>query len=229
MSSSDPNGWLPAQVVQWLVDPDNWTGPDGAGVRLLQHLELTVVAVVVACLIALPVGLVLGHVDKGRVLVINLGNLGRAVPVFALLSILALGPLGLGNAATIVALTLFAIPPILTSTFTGIREVDPEVVEAARGMGLSSAQVLRSVKVPLARPLLLAGIRLSTLQVVATATIAALVAGGGLGRIITAGFGTQDYAELLAGAVLVATLAILLDVGFGLLARRVGRRTATRS
>lgn len=214
---------LLVQTLQWLTDPANWQGPAGVWARLFEHVVLSATAVLIACAVALPVGLWLGHVGRGQLLVINVANAGRAVPTYALLVLLAIGPLGLGAVSTVVALVLFAIPPILTNTYAGVRGVDPEVVDAARGMGLSGRQLLRRVELPLAVPLLVTGVRLSAVQVIATATIAALVAGGGLGRIITAGFATQDVAELLSGALLVTALALLVEGGFGLAVRRMRR------
>ncbi|MGH8824141.1 MAG: ABC transporter permease [Jiangellaceae bacterium] len=195
----------------WLADGENWRGPDGVPTRLLEHVELTVASVVIACLIAIPLALWLGHIGKGGTLAINVSNVGRAVPTFAVLVLLFLTPLGLSVWSTIIALILFAIPPILTNTYVGMREVDRDAVDAARGMGMDGMQLLRKVELPLAAPLLLNGVRLAAVQVVATATIAALVAAGGLGRIITSGFGRQDYPQMVAGAMLVAALALVVE------------------
>ena len=141
------------EALQWLADPANWSGPTGVWARLVEHVGLTAAAVGIACAVALPLALWLGHVDRGRVLVVNVANVGRAIPTYALLVLLAIGPLGLGAAATVTALVFFAIPPILTSAHTGVREVDPDVVEAARGMGMAGPAVLRRVELPLAAPL----------------------------------------------------------------------------
>jgi osmoprotectant transport system permease protein len=213
------------QVVAWFADAANWTGPDGVLVRTVQHVGLTAAAVGIACLLAVPLGLWLGHTGRGGTLAINVTNIGRAVPTFAVLVILALGPLGLSIWSTLVALVLFAIPPILTHTYVGVSEVDPDARAAAVGMGMSSRQVLTRVEVPLATPLLVVGVQLATIQVIATATIAALVAGPGLGRIITAGFGLQDEAQIVAGALLVAGLALVTDLAFALQRHR-GRSAA---
>lgn len=224
-------GWFD-DVLAWFSDPANWRGPAGVPVRTLEHLELTAVSLLVAATLAIPLALWLGHLGRGGTLAINVTNIGRAVPTFAVLVLLALGPLGLSTLSTVVALVLFAIPPILTNTYVGMREVERGVVEAARGMGMSGWQLLRSVELPLAMPMLMNGLRLAAVQVVATATIAALVAGGGLGRIITSGFGRQDMAEVVAGAILVAALALVVEVAFAALQRRfdpVGRaRRRTR-
>ncbi len=158
-------------------------------------------------------------------------NIGRAVPVFAVLVLLAIGPLGLGATATIVALILFGIPPVLTNAYVGMREVDRDTVEAARGMGMTGWQTLRQVEVPLALPLILTGIRLAAVQIIATATLGAFVLGGGLGRFINSGFGRQDQAELVGGAILVAALALTVEGAFELLQRRLDplRRVARLS
>lgn len=207
--------------IRWLLDPANWPGPDGIAARLAEQLWLTVASVFLACLIAIPIGLWLGHIGKGGTLAINVSNVGRAIPVFAVLSILVLTPLRFSIWSTIIALVLFAIPPVLTNTYVGIREVDRDVVDAARGMGMDGLQLLRKVEVPLAMPLLMNGIRLAAVQVVATATIAALVAGPGLGRIITSGFARQDLPQVIGGAILVALLALAVEGLMELFQRRI--------
>ena len=206
-------------VVAWFADPEHWSGPGGVPTRVVEHLGLTAAALGIACAVAVPLALWLGHTGRGGALAVNLANAGRAVPTFAVLVLLAIGPLGFGAAATITALVLFAVPPILTNGYVGMREVDRDVVEAARGVGLSPLQVVRRVELPLAVPLLLNGIRLAAVQVVATATIAALVASGGLGNIILLGFGTQDQAAVVAGALLVAAFAVATELLFAGLSR----------
>lgn len=208
-------------ALGWLADPENWRGADGVATRLVEHVELTVASVAIACVIAIPIALWLGHIGKGGTLAINVSNVGRAVPTFAVLVLLFLTPLGLSVWSTIIALVLFAIPPILTNTYVGMREVDRNVVDAARGMGMDGAQLLRKVELPLAVPLLMNGVRLAAVQVVATATIAALVAGGGLGRIITNGFGRQNLPQIVAGAILVAALALAVEALMEWLQRRI--------
>lgn len=211
--------WL-GDVIAWFGDSAHWHGPDGVLVRLGQHVAISAVSVAVACALALPVALWLGHLGRGGALAVNVSNVGRAVPTFAALVLLALTSLGFGTTSTVVALVLFAIPPVLTNAYVGMREVDRDVVEAARGMGYGEWRLLREVELPLALPLVVTGIRLCAVQVVATATIAALVAGPGLGRIITAGYGLQDQAQVVAGALLVAALALLTELALGLLQRR---------
>jgi osmoprotectant transport system permease protein len=198
-------------AIAWLADGDNWTGSAGIPTRFVQHVGLTAVSVTFACLVALPIGLWLGHVGKGGTLAVNISNVGRAVPTFAVLVLLSLTPLRFSIWTTVIALVLFAIPPILTNTYVGMREVDRDAVGVAHGMGMDGWQVLRKVELPLAVPLIMTGVRLATVQVVATATLAAFVAGPGLGRIITSGFGRQDVAQIVAGAILVAILALLVE------------------
>ncbi|MFG3098783.1 ABC transporter permease [Streptomyces sp. NPDC048202] len=204
----------------WLADPAHWSGDDGVWHRLLQHLLLTVVCLIVSCLIALPVALVLGHLGKGGALAVNISNVGRAVPTFAVLVLLLLTPVGKwGEGPTVVALVLFAVPPLLTNAYVGMREVDRGVVQAARGMGMTGQQTLTRVEVPLALPMILNGVRIAAVQLVATATIAALAGGGGLGRIITAGFNLASTPQVVAGAILVALFALLVEGVFEVVER----------
>ncbi|WP_030344528.1 ABC transporter permease [Streptomyces sp. NRRL S-1022] len=201
-----------AAAWDWLTDPAHWSGDDGIRHRLFQHLVLTVVCLLLSCLIALPVALVLGHLGRGGALAVNISNVGRAVPTFAVLVLLLLTPVGRwGEGPTVVALVLFAVPPLLTNAYVGVREVDRSVVQAARGMGMTGRQVLFHVELPLSLPLLLNGVRIAAVQLVATATIAALAGGGGLGRIITAGFNLASTPMVVAGALLVAGFALLVE------------------
>ncbi|MGW4596786.1 ABC transporter permease [Streptomyces sp. NPDC004457] len=196
----------------WLADAAHWSGDDGIRHRLLQHLLLTAGCLALSCLIALPVALVLGHLGKGGALAVNISNVGRAVPTFAVLVLLLLTPVGRwGDGPTVVALVLFAVPPLLTNAYVGMREVDRGVVQAARGMGMTGRQLLFRVELPLSLPLLLNGVRIAAVQLVATATIAALAGGGGLGRIITAGFNLASTPQVVAGALLVAVFALLVE------------------
>ncbi|MFF1709788.1 ABC transporter permease [Streptomyces sp. NPDC058268] len=197
---------------QWLTDSAHWAGDDGIWHRLTQHLVLTVVCLILSCLIALPVALVLGHLGRGGALAVNISNVGRAVPTFAVLVLLLLTPIGRwGEGPTVVALVLFAVPPLLTNAYVGMRGVDRSVVQAARGMGMTGRQMLWRVELPLAMPLVLSGVRIAAVQLVATATIAALAGGGGLGRIITAGFNLASTPQVVAGAVLVAVFALIVE------------------
>ncbi|MFV8182856.1 MULTISPECIES: ABC transporter permease [unclassified Streptomyces] len=199
----------------WLTDPAHWPGDDGIGHRLVQHLVLTVVCLAVSCLIALPVALVLGHLGKGGALAVNISNAVRAIPTFAVLVLLLLTPVGnWGEGPTVLALVLFAVPPLLTNAYVGMREVDRDVVRAARGMGMTGRQMLFRVELPLALPMIMNGVRIAAVQLVATATIAALAGGGGLGRIITAGFNLASTPQVVAGAILVAAFALIVEAIF---------------
>lgn len=213
-------------TLTWFLDGKHWTGRAGVPFRLFEHVQLTVGAVLLACVVALPIALFLGHIGRGGALAVNISNVGRAVPTFAILVLFAASPIGFGNRATLIALVLFAIPPILTNAYVGVRGVDREVREAAVGIGMTGAELLRRVEVPLALPLISAGVRTAAVQVVATATLAALVGGGGLGRFIVDGFGQQDRPMLLAGAILVAALALVTELGLGAVQNAVtpGRR-----
>ncbi|MFI2291541.1 ABC transporter permease [Streptomyces niveus] len=208
----------------WLTSGSHWSGADGIGNRLGEHLFLTAVCLLISCALALPVALVLGHLGKGGALAVNISNVGRAIPTFAVLVLLLLTPIGpYGDWPTIIALVLFAMPPLLTNAYVGIRGVDADVVRAARGMGMTGRQLLARVELPLAAPLILTGVRIAAVQLVATATIAALVGGGGLGRIITVGFNLASTPMVVAGAVLVAVFALLVEALF-----EVVRRLAPR-
>jgi osmoprotectant transport system permease protein len=215
-------------VIDWFADPANWQGPDGVPARSAEHLLLTGTSLLIAMFIALPLAFWLGHIGRGGALAVNLTNIGRAIPTFAVLALLSvaigsqtLGPYGRAALPTLIALVLFALPPLVTNTYVGMREVDRDVIETARGMGMTGWQVFRRVELPLARPLMLTGVRLALVQVWATATIAALVAGPGLGRIIVSGFAFQDQAEVIAGALLVAGMALVLELAMASVQRRL--------
>jgi len=226
-------------AIGWLLDGSNWTGTDGLTQQLVEQVLLTLTSLAIAAAVALPLALWLGHVGRGGALAVNVSNIGRAVPTFAVLILLSVGPLGTdrlgpyGRAglATLVALMLFALPPIITNAYVGMREVDREVVEAARGMGMSGGRLFRRVELPLALPLNVNGLRLALVQVWATATIAALVAGPGLGNTITLGFRNNDSDRVIGGAIVVALIAVVLEGLAELAERRVDpvRRARGRS
>ena len=219
---------LLGDVVRWFADSANWSGEQGLVNRFAEHVLLSLTSVALALAIALPLALWLGHRGRGGVLAVNISNVGRAVPTFAVLVLLSVGPLGAGDLgpygraglATLVALVLFALPPIVTNAYVGMRGVDADVVAAASGMGMGGWQLFRTVELPLAMPLVMAGVRLAAVQVWATATIAALVAGPGLGNIITAGFDNQDLAQTFSGALVVAAGALLFEAALGAAERR---------
>ena len=198
----------------YLNDPLNWTNPGGILDRLGEHLTIAGAAVGLGLLVAWPLGIWLGHAGRGGGLVVLLSDLTLAVPTIALLTILPLTFIGFGKPPTIVALAVFAVPPLLANAYTGVRQVDPETRDAAKGMGLSGWQLLRRVELPLAVPYLAAGFRTAAVQVVATTALASYVNGGGLGQIIAEGFGLGISAaggQILAGGVLVALLALLVE------------------
>lgn len=216
------------EIAAWLTAAENWSGSGSIPTRLFEHLYMSVFAVTVAAVLALPVALYIGHTRRFRFLAVTVANLGRAVPSFAILALalpltISLG-LGLGFWPTIVALVALALPPILTNGYVGIQNVDADTVEAARGMGMSGWEVLTKLEVPLAMPLIIAGLRVATVQVIATATLAALVAWGGLGRFVVDGFAVRAFDRIGGGAVLVALLAVAADAGFSFLERRSARR-----
>jgi osmoprotectant transport system permease protein len=216
-------------VIAWYGDPDHWRGASGVPTLLGQHALLTVVSMLMATVVGLPVALWFGHRRRGGTLAVNLSNVGRAIPILALVSLLSLGvfgtgtfgPFGRSGLATLVTLALFALPAIVTNAYAGMADVDRDVVEAARGMGMSELDVLRRVELPLALPLVVAGLRLAFVQVWATATIAALVAGPGLGRIIVHGYESFQTAEVVAGSLIVAVIALLLELAFVVLQKMI--------
>jgi ABC-type proline/glycine betaine transport system permease subunit len=215
-----------SDALLYLNDPFNWTRRDGILDLLGEHVAVSAVAVLAAMLLAVPIGIALGTSGRGSSAIVVLSNVSRAVPTLALLTLFAVSPIGFGNRATAIALAVFAVPPILTNTYVGFRGVDADVREAARGMGMSRGQVIGRVDLPLALPLVMTGIRTAAVQVVATAGLAALVGGGGLGRLINLGFGQQDYGLIIAGAIVIAALAVLTEAGLVLLSAAVtpGRR-----
>jgi osmoprotectant transport system permease protein len=205
-------------VLLWFADGTHWQGSDGIPTRLAEHLQLSIEAVVVGGLVALPVGITLGHYGRFGNLAISVSNVGRAIPSYGLL-VIAFTVLGFGDGPIVLALTALAIPPMVTNSYVALNEVDPDIKEAARGMGYRELAQLLRIELPLSVPLIMAGIRTSAVQVVATATLAALVAGGGLGRYIIDGFAQLDYTKLFAGALLVALLALATEVSLSALER----------
>lgn len=222
-------------VIAFFTNPANWTGQTGIPNRLLEHLVISGLALLVATIIGLPLGLYIGHTGRGANLAINLANIGRAVPSYAILVMvlpltLALAPvigyspsLGLTLLPILISMTLLAIPPILVNAYAGLRSVDRELIEAARGMGMRERQILRSTELPLASPVIIGGFRTATLSVIATATIGAILAGGGLGRFIFDGLnqGLAGRASIFAGAILVTVLAVAVDLILALVQRRL--------
>jgi len=207
---------LPAEVMEWFSTAEHWRGDFGVPHRLAEHALMSLAATVTAMVMGLPLGVWLGHRGQGGAVAINLTNVGRAVPSLAILALVqqAIGLSGwpgFGARPAFVALVALAVPPLVTNAYVGLRGVDPDVVEAARGMGMTGRELLRRVELPIALPLIMAGIRTSAVQVVATATLAAVTAWGGLGRFIVDGFGQQDNAQIVAGALLVGLLALVTE------------------
>jgi osmoprotectant transport system permease protein len=229
-------------VYDWFDNGDHWTGSEGIPHLLWQHVQISVISLVVATVIALPIGLFFGHLRKGSFVAINLSNIGRALPAIAVLLFAVrefgvgdppewMQNIGIGSTPAFLVLVALAIPPIVTNTYVGVSSVDEEARDAARGMGMKGGQLLRRVELPLASPLIMAGIRTSAVAVVATATLAALVGWGGLGRYIIDGSRVQDFERLFAGALLVALLAIAVELALAVVQHFVvpkGLRTKDR-
>ncbi|MDL5157144.1 ABC transporter permease [Actinomycetospora termitidis] len=209
-----------SSLVAWFSAPAQWSASTGIPARLLQHLGYTALAVLVGAVIAVPLGLYIGHTGRGRLLVVGLANGLRALPELGVLVLFVL-LIGLGLTPVVLALMLLAIPPLLAGTYSGISGVDPAAVDAARGIGMTESQILFQVELPNALPLMVAGLRTAVLQVVATATIAAFVSLGGLGRYIVDGQAQRDFTQMAGGAILVALLAIVLEVALQGLQRAV--------
>ena len=224
------------QLVTFLADAANWQSETGIPNRLLEHIFISLFAVVVAASIALPLGFYIGHTGRLQLLGINLANIGRAVPSYAVMVMLlpvmlGLAPvlgydprLGLRFLPIFIAMVLLAVPPILVATYAGIQEVDRDLTESSRGMGMSERQILGNVELPLASPVIVGGFRIALLQVIATATIGAFLAGGGLGRFIIDGIARRDDGMLYAGVLLVAILAIGSDVILAQVQKRLTSR-----
>ncbi len=220
-------------VWDWLLVGSHWHGAEGVPHRIVEHVEISAVSLVVAVVIALPVGVVLGHYRRGGFAVLSIGNLGRAIPALAilLLAVIVFGigdpprlltSIGVVSIPAFIALVALAIPPILTNAYVGIAEVDPEVRDAARGMGMSDGEILRRVELPLASPTIMAGVRTSAVAVVATATLLAVVGGGGLGRFIIDGAAIAlDDPRIFVGALFVAVLSVIVEIGLALVQRLV--------
>lgn len=200
-----------SQVLAWLADAAHWRGPGGVSVRIAEHLYYTVVTVLIASAIAVPLGLLVGHTARGGVLLVGLANAMRALPTLGLLTFLFL-LLRSQGVSTVIALVVLAVPPVLAGAYAGVQSVEAGTVDAARGMGMTSAQRLLQVELPGALPLLLGGVRSAVLQVVATTTVAAYLGLGGLGRLLLDGLRSADYPQMVAGALLTAGLAVVLDL-----------------
>jgi osmoprotectant transport system permease protein len=218
-------------TLEWLRAPVNYTGPNAIPLRTVEHVQMTSQSLLLAFIVALPVGLYIGHRRRFEFLAVTTGNLGRAIPSFGILGMFFIWtfnwPGVLGFWAVFFALFFLAIPPILTNTYVGIKGVDQDTVEAARGMGMTERDVLLRLELPLALPLIIAGTRTAAVQVVATATLGALASWGGYGRYIVDGLAIQDRPQILGGALLVALLAVATELGFGALERVLAPKMAS--
>jgi osmoprotectant transport system permease protein len=218
---------LIAAVIAWLTDPVQWQGPAGIPTRLLEHIELSAAALVVAIAVALPVGLRIGHTGRGAALAINIANLGRALPSLAVIGIVlpvtaALDPqLGFKVYPTMIAMVVLAVPPILVNAYAGISGVDRDLVESARAMGMRETQILRDIEIPIALPIIVGGIRSGAVQIVATTTLGAIFGGVGLGRYLVEGIAQNDNGKIFGGVVLVAALSLATEAVFALVQRRL--------
>jgi osmoprotectant transport system permease protein len=204
---------------EYLTDSFNWSGNEGIWARIVEHLWYTFAALGLSVVIGLPIGLRIGHTRRGAFLAINLGNAARALPSLGLLMIAVLLTNQIGFLPVLIALVALGIPPILASTYAGLSGVDPATIDAARGMGMTGREILTKVEIPIGLPLIISGIRSATLQIVSTATIAALVSLGGLGRYVVDGLKLRDFPQMFTGALLVALVALLLDALFALIGR----------
>ena len=204
---------ISSAVLAWFTDVAHWRGPDGVPVRVAEHLYYTTVTMLIAVAIAVPLGLAVGHTGRGGVGLVGLANAMRALPTLGLLTFLFL-LLHSQGVSTVLALVVLAVPPVLAGSYAGVQSVERGTVDAARGMGMTSAQRLRQVELPGALPLLFGGVRSAVLQVVATTTVAAYLGLGGLGRLLLDGLrsGPGGYPQMVAGALLTAGLALLLDL-----------------
>lgn len=210
------------QVVEFLGDPATWSGPGSIPGRLWEHVWVSVLATVIAVVLVFPLALWLGHIRRGAEVAGAVVNIGRAIPSFGILVVTVMLLLELGVSVlsvwpVLVALVALAAPPVFTNTIAGIQGVEPATVEAARGMGLTEGQLIARVEMPLASPVILEGLRIAFVQVIATATLGALVAWGGLGRFIVDGFSQQNQGKVVVGAILVAILAVVAEIGLSMM------------
>jgi osmoprotectant transport system permease protein len=207
-------------AIAWILDPANWTGPGSIPIRIAQHLVISAIVLVIAAAIALPLGGLVGHTGRGKDLAVMVSGGLRALPTLGVLTLFGIW-IGIGLSAPIIALVILAIPPLLAGAYAGFEAVDRRTIDAARAMGMREDQIVGKVELPLGMPILVGGIRSATLQIIATATLAAYVADFGLGRFIFEGLKIRDYAEMLGGSILVIILALVVDGCFALTQRLV--------
>jgi osmoprotectant transport system permease protein len=226
---------LISAVSTWFSDPAHWSGQNGVPYRVLQHVGISLVSLLIAMAVALPLGLYIGHTRRGQAFAVNLANVGRAIPSLAAIAIVvpftqALDPArGFNLYPTVIAMIVLAIPPILVNTYAGVSGVDADLVESARAMGMTERQVLSRVELPVAVPIIVGGIRSASVQVIATATLGAIYGLGALGGFIVEGIAQNDDGQLFAGVVLVALLALLAEGGLALVQRQLAGPLAARA
>jgi len=214
-------------TIAWLTDPANWQGPDGIPTRVVAHILVSGTALLIALLIGLPIGLIVGHTRKGAAVAINVANIGRALPTLAVITIVLPvtvvidNQLGFKVYPTLIALVILGLPPIIVNTYTGISSVDPDLIEAARGMGLTERRVLTRVEIPVSIPVISGGVRAAATQIVATATLGAIFGGIGLGRFLVEGIAQNDDGMIFGGVTLVALLCIATEGLFTWIQRRL--------
>ncbi|WP_022869060.1 ABC transporter permease [Schaalia vaccimaxillae] len=210
-------------AIAWLADAAHWDGPSGIWARITEHLGVTVMIVAIAAIVAVPVGILIGHTGRFSNIITLLTGAARAIPTLGLLTLVGLW-MGIGLVAPSVALLVLAIPPLLAGAYSGVASVSASTVDGARAIGLTEKQIIAHVELPAAWPLIMGGLRSTTLQVVATATLAAYTADVGLGRFLYAGLKTRDYAQMIGGALLVVALALVLDFLLAVVQKQVSAR-----
>ena len=210
------------QAFSWLTDSSNWSGASGIPARIGEHLLITAIVVGLAAAIAVPVGVLVGHTRRGAAAVGAVTGAARSIPTLGLLTVFGLA-FGIGLKAPVLALVILAIPSLLAGTYAGIQAIDPAIPSAAKAVGMSPAQVIGKVEIPLARPVIVGGIRAAVLQVIATATLAAYISDTGLGRYLFSGLKSRDYTQMLGGAFVVILLALLMEVILASLQRAATR------
>jgi osmoprotectant transport system permease protein len=207
---------LIAEAMRWIFESSHYRGPNGIGIRIFEHLWISAVVVAISSVVGIPLGFLIGHTGKGRTLVLLTSGGARALPTLGLITIVAL-TVGIGLKAPLIALVVLALPSVLGGAYAGFESVDRSLIDGARSIGMTELQIVGQIEIPLGLPLLIGGLRSASLQVISTVTLADYVGGGGLGRFIFLGLKTRDYAQMLAGSILVMVLAIGSEITFGLL------------
>ena len=218
------------QGLQWIFTPSHWVQVDGGagiGAQLLAHLQYTFIALFFVFIIAVPIGLLIGHTGKGRAVAITASNIARALPTLGLLAVLIL-LLGIGIVPTTIVLVILGIPPLLAGVYAGVESVDRQTIDAARALGMTEWQILFQVEIPLSIALLIGGLRAATLQIVATVAIASVYGGNGLGNFVVSGVAQNNFAKAFGGAILVIVLALVIDGIYAIIQRFVVPRGVSR-